>query len=53
MDMSTVNLLTFKTKNKLNMNDFHLYAVEAKEDTLVTKLRQTKGLMMLIRQEVL
>ena len=35
------------------MNDFHLYAVEAKEDTLVTRLRQTKGLMMLIRQEVL
>ena len=34
---------TFKTKEQLNMNDFHLYAVEAKEDTLVTRLRQTKG----------
>jgi c-di-AMP phosphodiesterase-like protein len=34
---------TFKTKEQLNMNDFHLYAVEAKEDTLVTKLQQTKG----------
>ena len=27
---------TFKTKEQLSMNDFHLYAVEAKEDTLVT-----------------
>lgn len=35
---------TFKTKEQLSMNDFHLYAaVEAKEDTLVTRLRQTKG----------
>lgn len=34
---------TFKTKEQLSMNDFHLYAVEAKEDTLVTKLQQTKG----------
>ena len=34
---------TFKTKEQLSMNDFHLYAVGAKEDTLVTRLRQTKG----------
>ena len=34
---------TFKTKEQLSMNDFHLYAVSAKEDTLVTRLRQTKG----------
>ena len=34
---------TFKTKEQLSMNDFHLYAVAAKEDTLVTRLQQTKG----------
>lgn len=34
---------TFKTKETLSMDDFHLFAVEAKEDTLVTRLQQTKG----------
>lgn len=34
---------TFKTNTTLSMNDFHMYAYDAKGDTLYTTFRQTKG----------
>lgn len=39
-----VNLpFSFKTNTNLSTDDFHMYAVDAKEDTLYTRFRQTKG----------
>lgn len=34
---------SFKTNTTLSLNDFHLYATGAKEDTLLTRFQQTKG----------
>lgn len=39
-----VNLpFTYKVNSNLSSDDFHMYAVDAKEDTLYTRFRQTKS----------